>query len=64
MHQSSFEAQNVALILNAYVKADRLRPALFSHLAKVIDALDFGDSDSQNVAVIMNALVKVGCSFV
>lgn len=28
---SAYEAQNVALILNAYVKAERVKPALFGY---------------------------------
>ena len=58
----AFEAQNAALILNAYVKAERVKPALFQHMAGVVGSIDLSSGDAQNIAVIMNALVKVRLS--
>lgn len=49
----------MALIVNAFAKADICDVALFRRMAAVAVTLPIGKSDSQNVAVILNAYAKV-----
>ena len=57
---SAFDAQNIALVTNAFAKAEMFDEGkdVFRYMAEVASIVSVGPSDAQNVAVVINAYAK------
>eukprot|EP00961_Rhodomonas_salina_P085052 1142195-Rhodomonas_salina.4 len=60
MYEGIYDAHNIAIILNAYARVEKLDARVFEHLSYMAQQMHPDQFDVQSVANIVNAFVKVG----